>query len=217
MSSVDLLMRYSLSHDAWGVIAGIVSLAGFVPYLISVARRQVRVRVVTWAIWTVISASLCASYRCVGPATAVWAPLSQAIGPALVLLVGFRHGTWRWTTVDRASIAAWIGAGAIGLWSGLPLHALLLLITVDLLGSVPMITEAFRRPDERDNAMWALFLVGGACNLAALARWDVRSLSYPLYMALIPFAMCCLMLRTFTWQRFPWRDVKQPLTVLPAE
>ena len=95
-----------LSHVAWGEIAGVLSAAGFIPYIIAILRGRTRPSLATWIIWTVVSCMLYASYRASGAEATLWAPLSYVVGPVVIVLLSLRTGSREWSRTDQACLAA---------------------------------------------------------------------------------------------------------------
>lgn len=184
-----------IGHALWGQIAGVLSLAGFIPYVIAILRGRTRPSLATWIIWTVVSVMLFASYRASGAEATLWAPLSFVIGPVCVVLISLGRGTSVWTRTDRLCLAA--SGATIIFWAvtGSPLVALFLNILVDCVGAIPTIRNTWIDGDAEDATAWSLFCAGAACNLAAAERWDVATLSYPLYLFAVSIIICALLLR----------------------
>lgn len=173
-----------------GRVAGIVSLAGFIPYIRAIWLGRTRPSLSTWVIWTFVSFMLYASYRASGAEATLWARLSYVVGPAVIVLLALRTGTREWGRIDLACLAASACAGIAWVLSGSPALTLALNIAVDCIGAVPTILKTCRDGESEDGTAWGLFLVGASCNLAAAERWDAATLAYPLYLFLIAAIMC---------------------------
>src|SRR5258707_594803 len=104
-----------------GQVAGALALAGFVPYVVSILRRQTVPSRTTWWIWTVVGAMLCASYYAAGARESIWVPVGYALGPLVTALLALRYGEGGWSRFDRACLAG--SALSLVLWgvSGSPL------------------------------------------------------------------------------------------------
>ena len=169
-------------HQSMGVLAGIVSLAGFAPYCAAILSRGAAPCRSTWAIWTLVGAMLCASYWGGGARETIWVALSYVAGPLVVAILSLRFGTGGASLLDRLCLLVSAGSAVVWAATGEPILALLLNILVDAAGAVPTIVKAWRDPDSEDRTAWRLFLTAAALNLLALRDWDLSAVSYPAYL-----------------------------------
>lgn len=169
-----------------GQVAGIVSLAAFVPYIIAILRGETKPNRATWWIWTVVGFMLGASYYSSGASHTIWVPVSYAVGPLATALLSIKYSEGGWTRFDQKCL---LGAGAsLVLWwmFSSPLLALVINIIIDLMGALPTIRKAYREPEKEDRVAWALFFAGNTINLFAVETWTFAIAIYPIYMFL-----CC--------------------------
>jgi hypothetical protein len=164
-----------------GIVAGVVTLVGFVPYIVAVRRGQAKPNRATWWIWTVACGALFASYYATGERSSVWVPLSYVLGPLIIGALSLKHGEGGWTRFDQACI----GASALGLlawWlSGSPLVALVANMGVDFAGALPTIRKTYRDPRSESSIAWSFFLGGAALNLLAVETWTSAASVLPIY------------------------------------
>lgn len=167
-----------------GKVAGIISLAAFVPYIIAILRGQTKPNRATWWIWTVVGFMLGASYYSSGANHTIWAPVSYTIGPLVTAILSLKYGEGGWTRFDRCCL---LGAGtSMALWwmFSSPLIALILNLFIDFLGALPTYRKAYHEPEGEDRAAWALFFAGSIANLFAVETWAFAIAVYPIYMFL---------------------------------
>lgn len=165
-----------------GRLAGIISLIAFVPYIISTLRRKTRPNRASWWIWTAVGVILGTSYHSSGANNTIWVPVSYVIGPFIIAIISLKYGEGGWTKFDRSCL---IGAAAsVILWFTFkePIIALLVCLTIDLLGALPTIRKAYKDPEGEDKFAWGLFFVGNTLNLSAVEKLSFAILVYPLYM-----------------------------------
>ena len=178
-----------------GRLAGLLSLAAFVPYIIAILRGHTRPNRATWWIWTVNGLVLGASYYSSGAENTIWVPVSYAVGPLVTALLAIRHGEGGWTTLDRNCLLG-AGSGLLLWWLfNSPLVALIMTLGVDFSGAVPTIRKAYRAPETEDRLAWALFIAGNTVNLAAVEQWQFAIGVYPVYMFLASGTIAALVLR----------------------
>lgn len=184
----DLLIRLFMflniltCKTTLGRLAGVISLAAFIPYIRTTLRGETRPNRATWWIWTIVGVLLAASYYSLGARHTIWVPVSFVAGPLVTAILSIQHGEGGWSRLDRLSIA---GAGiSLLLWilTSSPLSTLLLNLLIDLCGAFPTLQKAYLRPEGEDRAAWSLFFVGNSFNLFAIDNWKWTVLTYPFYM-----------------------------------
>ena len=74
-------------QDVVGKVAGAISLAGSVPYVLSTLRGQTRPNRATWIIWAMVGAVMASSYYATGGGPSIWVPISALIGPLAVAAI----------------------------------------------------------------------------------------------------------------------------------
>ena len=178
-----------------GYAAGLLTLAAYLPYIVSVLKEETRPSRSSWFIWTANSAIIAASYREAGAAFAFLMPVGYAAGSAVIALLSLSYGHGGWSRLDKACLAgAGAGLAAWFLWNN-PMAALLINIAINLAGTLPTIHKAWRRPETENKAAWVLFFLGTAVNLMAVREWVFAMAVYPVYMVLLIGLVCGLVIR----------------------
>ena len=178
-----------------GRVAGIVSLAAFVPYVVATLRGRTRPNRATWWIWTVNGTVLGASYYSSGADHTIWVPVSYIVGPFVTAVLSVRRGEGGWTPFDRNCL---LGAGTslvLWWWFSSPVVALVMNLSIDFTGALPTIRKAYYAPEGEDRFAWALFISGNTANLFAVERWVFAIAVYPIYMFLASGLIAALVLR----------------------
>jgi hypothetical protein len=178
-----------------GLIAGLVALSAYVPYVYRSLRGQNRPNRATWLIWNILGLVLLASYYSVGATDTLWIPLFNQAGFLIVLWVSIKHGEGGWDGIDK-----WCLAGAalgLALWAifNSPLIALLMGIAVDLMGAIPTMKKAYAEPGHEDRLAWMIFLTANTLNLFAISEWRFEIAVYPAYLFVLCLVMVCVLFR----------------------
>ena len=176
-------MNHLLSPAAWGLLAGLTGLAGYVPYLRDAWRRASAPDPAAWLIWTVEYGVLLVAQAAQHPP---WAALClaalQLAGTAAVLAVlavrgGWHFGPGRWVLLGGtvAVMAAWPFAHAPGL-------AMCLILGVEGSAMVLVMISAYRDPRSETPLTWQAFILAGLLDLPALGSRAPRLLYvYPAF------------------------------------
>lgn len=177
-----------------GLLAGLIALSAYVPYVVRALRGENRPNRATWLIWNVLGFVLLASYYSVGATDTLWIPLFNQLGFLAVLWVSVKHGEGGWSGIDRWCLA---GAGlGLALWWAFdsPMMALLMGIAVDLMGAIPTLKKAYADPAHEDRLAWLIFLCANTLNLFAISAWRFEIAVYPAYL----FTLCLAMVAILT-------------------
>ncbi|MEK9158471.1 MAG: hypothetical protein AAB673_00525, partial [Patescibacteria group bacterium] len=97
-----------------GKVAGILTLASFVPYIISILRKKTIPNRATWFIWTVVGFMCGASYYSAGASHTFWVSASYMIGPLVTFVLSLKYGEGGWTRFDRVCLL--VAGISLGLW-----------------------------------------------------------------------------------------------------
>jgi hypothetical protein len=167
------------------ILSSIVTLASAVPYIIEIVRGKTKPRVVSWFTWTLITAIAAAASYVDGKYPAAILSLCAVIETLSIVILGLKYGDRKF---DRLDIVCQVGAlVGLGLWLLLksPAIAVLAMIAIDLIGCVPTIAHAWKRPNEETWLTFLLAGIGGGLTLAVVGAWTVTSMGYPLYILVI--------------------------------
>ena len=182
-------------QELLGQLAGVISLLGFVPYIVEIVQGKTHPNRATWWIWTVVGAMLCGSYYASGARHTLWVPVSYVIGPLVTALLSLKYGEGGWEPFDRNCLGASLLSLVVWWLARSPLVALVANIGIDLLGALPTIRKSYREPESESLLSWIVFLVADALNLCAIGSWSVATSLYPLYLFTLAAVLVVLMAR----------------------
>jgi hypothetical protein len=178
-----------------GLLAGIITLLGFVPYCIAIVQGRTKPNQATWWIWSIVGIMLASSYWASGATQTLWVPISYVIGPIITTALAMRYGASQWNRFDRLCILGALASLILWLLLRSPQVALVINLIIDLCGALPTIRNARRRPQDENLPGWLLFTVGNALNILAIDRWTWEIASYPIYISAANAIVLFLLLR----------------------
>ncbi len=169
----------------FGLIAGILSIIAYVPYIFSILKDSTKPNRASWWVWLAMNVIILASYRSAGADTTIFVLVSYSVGTIVVALLSLKYGEGGWTSFDRNCLI--VSAIGLVLWSvfSSPLPALLINIAVDLIGGLPTIRKAYYKPETENKAAWALFFAGSIFNIIAIDKFEFAIVIYPVAMFLV--------------------------------
>lgn len=179
-------------YETLGIIAGILAIGGYVPYIISIVRGKTKPNKATWIIWTVVGGLLAFSYIAEGDIKTIWLPLGYFFGPLLAAILSFRYGYSAWARLDTIcltvaiiSIVPWIFSHAT--------ITLLINVLIDASGAIPTLVKTYREPETEDFTAWSIFLIANTIQLFAITEWNLAAI-YPIYLFLLAFSIVAFIL-----------------------
>src|SRR6185295_20064326 len=95
-----------MTHEWIGIIAGIIALSGYIPYIISILRGKTKPNRATWFIWAMIGGLLAISYAAAGDPKAIWLPIGYFLGPFVTAILSIRYGYSVWSKLDTICVIA---------------------------------------------------------------------------------------------------------------
>ncbi len=174
------------------VLASISSL----PYIRELLRGTVRTKLVSWAIWCVLSGVMTVSAFAAGQTSSAMLSMVAFTGCAIIVMLGWRRGD---KSMSRLDMACLVGAG-LGLLSLLvlkdPLVAIVVSVSVDAIAFIPTLVHGWIDPEEESLACFTLAAVGALATLFAALQHGaaLTGLMYPVYAVLFNGAMAAVLL-----------------------
>ena len=167
-----------------GIVATIVNLAGFYPYIRDMFRGTTKPHIFTWLVWALIGGIGFFAQYAGGAGAGAWTTLAGAVACLFVALLTLHRGDLKIGILDW-----WCFSGALFglvLWI-LTKDALLAVIFVtlsDALGLVPTFRKSYARPFEETPLIYASAFVAFGFGIMALQTYSLTTLIYPVYIAL---------------------------------
>jgi hypothetical protein len=180
-----------------GWIAGFISLAGFIPYILSIIKKETRPHLLTWMIWTLVGSILAGSYYYSANPSLVelLVPIAYVIGPLIITCLAFYYGEIKYSSFDIFCLSAALFSLVLGVLLKNPFLVLIFNILLDFFGALPTIHKTYLDPASENLFAWSLFLLGNFLNLIALPSWDWVLVLYPFYLFSVALILTLLIVR----------------------
>ncbi len=178
-----------MSHEMLGIVAGLLAIGGYAPYIYSTIRGSTKPNRATWLIWTIVGGLLAFSYIAEGDTSSMWLPLGYFIGPLLVAILSIRYGYAHWTLIDTICIIAAVVSIIPWLMSDNASITLIANVLIDAVGAIPTLIKTYREPETEDFTAWMMFFVANVLQLFAITNWESVAVFYPIYLFFLATAM----------------------------
>ena len=161
------------------IISGILFIAGFIPYIISIFDKQnpTKPEKVTWIIWLTIDIIVCAGM--IAAKTVNAQIIGAVIGCSVVVILALKYGTSKWSKLD---IFCLIGAAlGIILWIVFqdPILGIVISQSVAVIGSIPTFVSAWKNPERENKLAWTIFWASCVFAMIAIPRWTLADATQP--------------------------------------
>ena len=164
-----------------GLIAGIFTIAGYIPYIYEViAKTDVPSRA-SWIIWSLSTLIILFGVKATGTHEAIWVPITDALGCFVIMLLSIKYGVGGWNRTDKISFSLCILSLVILGTTGNALTALIMNLLIYISGYISTIKKAIEDPTTESKTAWSLFLIGVVLNFITVAIGSDRGFAVWLY------------------------------------
>ena len=164
-----------------GLIAGIFTIAGYIPYIYEViAKTDVPSRA-SWIIWSLSTLIILFGVKATGTHEAIWVPITDALGCFVIMLLSIKYGVGGWNRADKISFSLCILSLVILWTTGNALTALIMNLLIYISGYISTIKKAIEDPTTESKTAWSLFLIGVVLNFITVAIGSDRGFAVWLY------------------------------------
>lgn len=169
----------------YGIIAAVIGIACFIPYIRDMFRETTKPHIYTWLIWTILQVTgVIAMYN----SGAGIGALALAIGAffcGAICLLSLKLGTKNITVFDTICLTGALAAICVYAFLHQPLLSVILISVIDFAGFLPTLRKAYYEPWTETLSMYMLFTVSGIFSVMALAHYSLVTTFYPLTLIVI--------------------------------
>lgn len=156
------------TKEVLSVLAGVLFVAGFAPYIRAILVGSTRPTKASWIIWA--SLDTITIYGMAVQHTLNGQIVGAVAGAWIVVALALKYGTKGWTWLDKfCLIGAVLG---IALWKAFssPTLGIITSNSVVFFGSIPTFVSAWKDPTKEDKLGWTIFWVSCICAVLAIPR-----------------------------------------------
>lgn len=195
-----------------GILAGVVSLLAYIPYIASIIRGKTVPSRTTWWILFFVGMVALMAYKDSGASNTTFFLVGDLVGSFLVALLSLLYGKDGFLFFDKI---CFLGAIlSFGFWIFFqedPSIAFSVSIVVEVIAMVPTLKKTYFFPLEEDVSGWLFTFFASIINLYAIENWLFIIVFYPFYEFFINGLMMFLLARgrkckkIYKWnQKFIW-------------
>ncbi|TAL49889.1 hypothetical protein EPN81_04385 [Patescibacteria group bacterium] len=165
-------------QQTFNVLAGVLFVAAFVPYIRAILKKQAQPMKSTWLIWatldTITLAGMWANDSVNGQIT------GAILGAWTVTILAFKFGESGWSLLDKLCLAG--AALGIILWQTFdnPTLGMMTSLSVIFLGSIPTFVSAWKDPNKENKLAWWIYWASCVCALIGVPNWTLQDAAQPI-------------------------------------
>jgi len=169
---------------AFSIVAFIVGVVAFIPYIKDTLAGRTKPHAYTWLIWSITVAVAAAGvWYGSGGYTAVNLAIMAALTGG-VFFLSLAYGTRNVTRSDAVLLALVLAAIIPWLIFKDPTFSVLMVTAIDMAGYFPSMRKSYAEPWSESLSSWALFTVTGLFLLLALNTYNIITMIY-IFMSII--------------------------------
>jgi len=164
--------------ETLSILAGLLFVAAFVPYIRAILRKETKPAKASWLIWASLDTITLAGMFFKD--TVNGQILGAVLGAWVVAVLALKYGTPGWTKLDKACL---VGAVlGIVLWQVFndPVFGIVTSLSVVFLGSIPTFTSAWKDPSRENKLAWTIFWVSCVCAVIAIPHRTLADAAQPI-------------------------------------
>lgn len=161
-----------------GALAGLISFAAYLMYIVSTLRGKTKPSRSTWWILTLVGSLIFLTSYTSGARESMWIMASYVIGPLIISITSLhpRYGYGeKLLPVDIVCLLWAFLCAIIWLVFNSPIIAFLGSIILDAVGLIPTARKAYLEPDKEDAFAWSIEMVASIMNALGITIWFVSS------------------------------------------
>ena len=169
---------------ALGVLALVLNIVGYVPYIRDILKGIVRPQRITWGIWTILTSVTAVNQIANGGGFSSLFFVSTTLLVTTTFVLSIKHGVGGATRLDRACLL--LAVVLFGYWAlAIDTYAsTFVAVIIDIVAFTPTLIKTYKMPQTETYPQWALAGIGGVLTLMAVPKLELVLIIYPLYIAI---------------------------------
>lgn len=169
------------------LIAGILFLVAFVPYIRAIIKKQTKPAKASWLIWasmdTVLFLGMLSQHAINGQI------IGAICGAWTVFILAMKYGVPGWSKIDKICLGGTILALLLWKISGNATVGIATSLVSGILGSVPTFINAWQDASRENKTAWTIYWLSCLCAIGAVPKWTLADAGQPITFLLIESAV----------------------------
>jgi len=165
----------------FGILAVLINLLYFVPYITEVVQRKIKPQRIAWATTALLSSIVFANQSINGGGWSAYLFGSTALMSALIFMLSIQNGVGKANRDDKIFMVCTVLLFLFWIIRHETHATTVLALIIEALAFAPMIRKTVLKPKSEAYPQWVLGALAGLFCLLALPKTDTILLLYPLY------------------------------------
>ena len=167
-----------------GLLAVVIGIAGYVPYIRDCIRKRTKPSPYTWSIWAIITFLIFLTQFLSGAGPAAWVILVTWLIEIIVVFFALRNKHSELSIMDTTCFV--LAILAILLWkvTSSALYAIILLTIADALGFIITFRKTYKRPYDETLTTYSFAALKYVLAFFAITAYSLTTMIYPVYLIL---------------------------------
>jgi hypothetical protein len=172
-----------------GIIAGVVGVLAYIPYVRDILKRTTKPERASWIIWSLEYAALFAAQAAKGATDSLWLIGLQLLGVLVIAALSIRYGFGGFGKGKIVLLGCAILALIAWHFTNNASLAIIILVGIEMAAIVPTLIKTYRNPETETLSTWAIIGVAGLLALPAVASSELILYLYPASLVVINFGV----------------------------
>ena len=178
----------------FAVLASIIGIVPYVPYVRDIFRRKTTPHSYSWLIWTILQVTGALAMFASGAGLGVLYLLIGAVMCAFVFILSLRYGTKNVTRFDAVCLTGALSATAVWFFLHDAFLSVILVALIDLVAFLPTFRKAYEEPWSETLSMYIFSGVAQVLSLASLSSYTITTSLYLITLATANAAFTAMVL-----------------------
>lgn len=178
-------MNFTLSYESWAVIAIVLRVFCYAPYILGIFRKKIQPHMVSWFIWFLNRSLVYMVQLYEGAGVGSFPTLFAALTCFLIAISAFFLGKRSMDKKDYISLAVAVNAMLFWLIFRSSLLALAIVMFADMVGYIPTWRKIYKKPNEESPYLFISIAIAGLVSIFAIENMVLETFIQPLYVFVI--------------------------------
>lgn len=183
----------------FAVIAVIVGLISYYPYVKDIFSLKTKPHIYSWLIWTITQGTAMFAIYYGGGFLGGLELTMATILNITILIFCLKYGTKNITKGDTVILITAILAILVWWQLKMPVISILMLLVIDFLGFIPSFRKSYQEPWSETLSSWILFSIANIFSILALSEYNFLTMAYLIMITIANMGVffICLFRRPF--------------------
>lgn len=178
-----------------GIIAVVLSIIGFAPYILDILRNKTKPHIFTWVIWTTTTFLVFLGQWQKGGGAGSWTTGITGILSILVTILAFKRGSKDITLSDKVFFTGALITIIPWILTKDPTFSIIILTFINVSAFIPTIRKTINNPASETFITYFLNIFRHGLSIIALANYNLATYLFPSIILLMNIIMVLVIVR----------------------